>query len=162
MPMQLSQPVTDIMTTEPTVVKDTQPIKEAAELLRQRRFAGVPVVSGERKLVGVLSYKDVLDAIGETTKGATLAGDPVHGFYVEGEVLIIDGAMSPIDHLTGVVSDHMSKDVITVSIDDTVLDAVKLFAKKNIHRVPVVDGNGDLVGVVTTSDIVRFVAETAE
>jgi CBS domain-containing protein len=159
--MPLRAPVTDIMTMDADVVKDTLPIREAARFLRRRRYGGVPVVSGSARLVGVLSYKDILDAFGMQAKDDVLHGDPLIRGYAEGDAHILDGSLAAIDHVSGLVRDFMSKDLIKVSIDDRILDAAKLMADKSVHRVLVVDGTGDLVGLVTTIDVVRLLVQTS-
>ncbi len=48
----------------------------------------------------------------------------------------------------------MKKNIITISPDATVYEAAKIFAKKRIHRLPVVE-NGILVGIITPTDLIR-------
>jgi CBS-domain-containing membrane protein len=51
--------------------------------------------------------------------------------------------------------DVMTKDVITVTKDISIRDLAELFARHRISSAPVVDGSGDLIGIVTESDLIE-------
>jgi CBS domain-containing protein len=53
------------------------------------------------------------------------------------------------------VKDIMTKDVVTVTSETTVMELAKIFAEKHISSLPVVDGAGSLVGIVTETDLVE-------
>lgn len=52
----------------------------------------------------------------------------------------------------------MTKEVITVQKDDTILDAAVILSKNEFHALPVTD-NGKLVGIVTTTDLIKFLID---
>ena len=54
------------------------------------------------------------------------------------------------------ISSLMSRDVVTVSLEDTVAEVEACFAEQRIGWAPVVDEHGTLIGVLSTSDLVRF------
>ena len=56
----MSKTVADVMTSNPIVVQPQTPIKEAIQLLAERRISGLPVVDGEGKLVGVITESDLM------------------------------------------------------------------------------------------------------
>jgi acetoin utilization protein AcuB len=79
-----TQTVSEIMTAEPTVIRPTAPIDEAAQLLRKLKVGALPVVE-HRKLVGIITTVDVLDAfvefcgVTEPTYHLMLSGRGGHG-----------------------------------------------------------------------------------
>ena len=104
-----------------------------------RMFAGypihhLPVVSG-KKVVGMLSSADV------TKLGAFLPGADL----TYNELL-----NQPVG-----VAALMNKPVITIRPDQSLNDAADLMASHGIHALPVVDAQGCLLGIVTTTDIIR-------
>jgi len=56
------------------------------------------------------------------------------------------------------IKDWMTKDVVTVTPDTSMLDASKILKNKDIRRLPVVDESGKLVGIVTSWDVAKAVA----
>lgn len=63
----------------------------------------------------------------------------------------------PLDLNKTRVGEVMTRDVVTIDPDSSVLDAAKLMAAKNVGALPVVDGDGRLVGMLSERDIVRRV-----
>ncbi|MGC8497781.1 MAG: HPP family protein, partial [Thermoplasmata archaeon] len=60
------------------------------------------------------------------------------------------------DRIGGIkVSDIMQKKIYTIGPEDTIEDAVQLLIRWKINRLPVIDKNGDLVGIVTRSDLLK-------
>ena len=60
------------------------------------------------------------------------------------------------------VADLMRRDVKTVPADATIAQAVSVLADAHVSGLPVVDGAGKMVGVITTTDILEAEAETEE
>jgi len=53
------------------------------------------------------------------------------------------------------VKDIMTKEVVTVKLETTVMEIAGIFANRNIRALPVLDENGDLIGIVTETDLVE-------
>lgn len=66
------------------------------------------------------------------------------------------------------VSDAMTDEIVTVRPDDYVFEAIRLMGDKQVRRIPVVDENGKLAGIIAMADValetedVREIAETLE
>ena len=58
----------------------------------------------------------------------------------------------------GYVKDVMSKNTVTISPDDSISDAARLMRKHDFNRLPVVDSEGKLVGIITRQDIISVFA----
>lgn len=126
--------VADIMQTNLMTVRGTDTITEAIALLAESHVSGVPVIAGGR-LVGVLSNSDILEALADKP-------DPE-----ERERLF--------DQTT--VQEIMTARPQTITSDASVKDAAQRMLYLEVHRLFVED-NGRLVGVVSTTDLVRAMA----
>ncbi|MGZ8469234.1 MAG: CBS domain-containing protein [Gemmatirosa sp.] len=169
----------DIMTPDPLTVSPTTTLREAAELLSMRHIGGAPVVDGAT-LVGVVSASDILafaaaaldddrarsDAPDADEWREAHADDPQARFLAEHpgalDLDVVDEMadaateLDPLDRHT--VADVMTHRVMALPSATDVVTAAARLREADVHRVLVVDGDR-LVGVVTTSDITRVVAE---
>lgn len=109
-----------------TFSPDTEILAAIAELV-DKRISGAPVVDNRGNLVGLLSEQDCLKVALEA------------GYY---------------QSYGGPVSQYMSKDVVTVDADTSVLDLAQRFINEPYRRFPVMDGN-QLVGQISRRDVLR-------
>ena len=178
--------LSDIMTKQVVVAAPEMTLREVADLFAAHHISGAPVVSGMR-VVGLVSAADILEfAATERTAAPTSAesrdmewtespGDerpeneaaPPSSYFNDLWANASDDVSERVDHPKGaevdVLDEHtvdeiMSRPLVALSPLDDVLAAASLMRQKVIHRVVVVD-NGELVGIVTTLDIVRAVAD---
>lgn len=155
----LDIPIADIMTTRIEMVSDTIPLSYAAKLLVEKQITGLPVTTELGELVGVLSWADVMRALGDEADEAAQASKGA--YYAEGETMVLDGSTS-LEDVEATVGDYMSDLIIAVGVDATVRDAVRLMKKGRVHRVLVVDAQGNLAGLVSATDVVYLVADAIE
>lgn len=132
--MKKRTPVSKIMSTDIVSVNITQSLREVDSAIKDEHIRHVPVVSGD-KVIGMLSKTDLQKI------------SFVNTFDGEG----LTTAM--YDNLS--IEQVMTKDVITVQNDDTILDVATILSKNEFHALPVTDGD-KLVGIVTTTDLVKF------
>ena len=121
--------VRDIMTTGVVTVRPDTPYREVAAMLRQHRVSGFPVTGDDGKVVGVVTETDLL---------ALVAGQ-YHRGHRAAERATAD--------------DLMSRPAVTVSPDELVKTAAGLMRKRRLQRLPVVDHDGRLAGIVSRSDV---------
>ncbi|MFI5960073.1 CBS domain-containing protein [Cryptosporangium sp. NPDC051539] len=127
--------VRDVMTTPVVTVDLDTPAKTIAQVLQQRRINAVPVVDRRHAVAGVVSEGDLL------AKLAHADGEPVSRRR---------GAKAR----ASVARELMSKPAVTVLPDATIVEAAKLMERRHVKTLPVVDGVGELVGIVTPGDVV--------
>src|SRR5919204_4359264 len=142
--------IMDVMTRDVKRVTPSTPLKEAAELLVRFGISGLPVVR-DGDVVGVLSEADVIaKERGEPHRRGGLLGlivDPPEGLRLD----------------VRTAGQAMSQPALTISPDRPVSEAATLMIDKNVNRLPVVDADGTLVGIVTRADLVRaFVRSDAD
>ena len=126
------------MTINPVTTTPDMGVFEAFELMKSEGVQRLPVLDGEGNLVGIISEKNITSAAADK------------------EVSIVEFALllSKIK-----VGDVMTKEVITVSVDDPVEMAARKMSDNDISILPVVDNNGKLVGVVSRSDLFRLLLD---
>lgn len=136
----------DIMTAEVVAVKRETPIKEVAKLMAEQGVSGVPVIEENRKVAGVISEKDFLYRMG---------GKSARSFMgVVAKCLKGKGCVAIPIRAKG-AEDIMTSPAVTVNEETTLLDITTIFKERKINRVPVVDRNGCLVGIVSREDIIE-------
>ncbi len=131
--------ISDIMTRDIHTLRLDENLYIARSKFDKYKVRHLPVVDGN-KLLGILSLTDILRmSFGENFGPGQYEAD--EAIF---EMLTIDQVMK-----------HKPK---TVTIENTVADAAEILAHEEFHALPVVDGE-DLVGIVTTTDVIRFLLE---
>lgn len=147
--LRFDLPAQDVMTHPVVSIGADAPVREAVEALIGREFRALPVVDGEGRLVGVVSSGDLVARGGLGPRLELLSA-------------MSEGARTGfLDHLpTRRVADVMTQDPAAVRTTDTLRDATRLMAERRIKRVPVVDEDERLAGILARSDVLRAVGET--
>ncbi len=127
--------IKDWMTTNPVTITDETSMIKAIHIMKQNRFRRLPVVHKGR-LVGIVTDRDLKDA--SPSKATTL--DVHELYYLLAELQ---------------VKEIMTRNPITALANDTVEHAAQLMLQHTVSGLPVVDGSGDLVGIITQSDVFR-------
>ena len=74
--------------------------------------------------------------------------------------IVLSVVASDADHLPFIlVRDAMSDDLLTAREDTNLADALKMMQERGVRRLPIVDDEGALLGIVTADDVIRFLAE---
>ena len=141
----------DIMTSDVIVAKQSDSVASVAKLLIKEKIGGLPVVNEEYKVVGIISETDILKK--EKYVEAPRVVNFLQGLIFLDDVKNIEEDMKKIEAYK--VEDLMSKDIIKVHEDDKFDDIANIMIKKSINRVPVVDSNNTLKGIICRYDIIR-------
>lgn len=134
--MKRNEPIKSIMTTDAISVNVTQKLSEVRRLMSDKGIHHVPVVSGT-KLVGLLSATDMVrlsfSAYGADERAVDAMLD--HEFTIE---------------------KSMNTNLVTLPDRGTVRDAAERLREGEFHSLPVVDADGNLVGIVTSTDLIKY------
>jgi CBS domain-containing protein len=144
--------VSDVMTTKVVTVDRLTPYQEIDRLLTRHRISGVPVLKMGREVAGVVSETDLLAAEDERRRQARMAGSIGRRWHLRKHryVRLAAGAL-------------MTSPAITVGPDATIPTAARLMNTDHISRLPVVDEDGKLVGIVSRRDLLSvFLRSDAE
>ena len=128
--------VREIMMGSPVTLKPDETLDLANDVISLGRIRHIPIVEDGR-LVGLLSERDMMGATTTT----------IFGLKRKSKSALLKSVL---------IKDVMKKKVVTVKPDTPIKDAAHLMKEKKIRCVPVVD-EGSLVGLVTTTDILRYV-----
>ena len=142
------------MSHNPIVVRPETPLNEAIHILAEKRVSGLPVVNDAGELVGIVSETDLMWQ--ET--GVT---PPAYIMFLDSVIFLKNPASYERDlhkALGQTVGEVMSRAPVTVSPDKLLKDAAQLMHDRSVHRLPVVDANGQVIGILTRGDIVRAMA----
>ena len=146
--------VSDVMSYNPISVKPEMPLKEAIKILAEQRISGLPVVNENGKLVGIVSETDLM----WQESGAT---PPPYIMLLDSVIFLENPARyeKEIHKALGeTVKDVMTKNPLTTTPDQLLSTAAKLMHEHDIHRLPVLDENEKIIGILTRGDIIRAMA----
>jgi CBS domain-containing protein len=133
--------VRDVMTTSVVTIDRITPYKEIARLLVEHKISGVPVLSLGRKVTGVVSEGDLLAA--RDTGPPTRSGWRHWAFGRE----VHRGRYADL---------LMTSPAVTIHPDATIAAAARLMNSHHIRRLPVVDADGTLAGIVSRRDLLSI------
>jgi CBS domain-containing protein len=121
----MGKKIQDLMTKNPRTVTPDATIMEAAKIMRDEDAGVVPIVDGDQ-LVAVITDRDIaLRAVAEGKDGQTT------------------------------VRDIASKDLVTIDPQQDLDEALRLMAQHQVRRLPVVEEDGKLVGIVAQADVAK-------
>ncbi len=146
--------VADVMTHDVITVRTDVSVESIVDLMLARDLSRVPVVDAENRPIGILAKTDLIvdrHMRGDTTEEPS-AEIPVSrnvrytpsGFHVHAE-----GA---------VVGDVMSRNVVSLPETASVAEAATLMTRSHLHGIPVTSASGRVVGIVSATDIVAWLA----
>jgi len=118
--------ISDAMTSNPCAIDGDKSVQYAAKMMRDENVGFAPIVEGSR-LVGALTDRDIAMMI-----------------VAEGK-----------DPESTTARDIASRNVVTVRPDEDLDAALQLMARHQVRRIPVVQEDGELVGVVAQADVAR-------
>jgi acetoin utilization protein AcuB len=117
--------VKKFMTPDPITISPDENVNDAFHILLEHRFRQAPVVE-DGKLIGIVTDRDLRTALFQT--------------YVESDLT---------------VGDVMRAGPVTTSEDTNIEEAAKIMCESKFNSLPVVSRTGDLVGIITTTDILK-------
>jgi CBS domain-containing protein len=141
--------VADVMTTEVRTASPSTPFRAIAATLTSLHVSALPVVDVEGVVVGVVSEADLM-------LKELYGSHPSHA-----DAWLPEREMSKLD--AAIAADLMSSPAITIRAAATLAEAAKLMHDRQVKRLPVVEGEGHLVGIVTRGDLLSvFLRPDAE
>lgn len=150
----MTKTVADIMTPNPITVNPQTSLPEAIKILAEKKISGLPVVDEAGKIVGVISETDLMWQ-------ETGVDPPPYIMFLDSVIYLQNPARyeKEIHKALGqTVAEVMSEKPIVIKSDRPVREAAHLMHEKKIRRLPVVDREGNLIGIITQGDIIRMMA----
>lgn len=124
--------VQKIMTRNPAFCRTWETMDQAASRMWERDCGALPVIDRDDRLAGMITDRDMCMA-------AFIQGKPLAQMRVD---------------------TAMSREVFSIRDNETVDDAQQIMRRRQVRRLPVVNRSGDLVGIVSVSDLARNASRT--
>ena len=140
--MKKGTPISAIMTKNVITITTSDNLEKAEGLFKKHKIRHIPVVSGS-KIIGMLSYTDLL---------RISFADAVYDDEDSVDSMVYN--MFSIEQV-------MAKNLISVSPNTIVKEVAQILSEKEFHAIPVVE-EGNLLGIVTTTDLINFLLEQYE
>ncbi len=148
--------IKDIMTKEIITVSEDDTVEKCAKLLATHDLSGLPVVDDEGYVKGVITEGDLIKHNSKVQVPVFL--EILGGiFYLDNPNKFYDDVKKSMGHFVKTV---MTEDVTSVNPGEKVEDAAALLVRKKIKRLPVLDDEGKLVGIVSRKDIMHHLFHT--
>jgi CBS domain-containing protein len=146
----------DIMTRNVLTAYDDWTLQELARFLTDNGISGAPVITGEGKLVGVVSLTDVARATGRLGSGWF---EPLSVYHHDGKLSIDELSSLKLESSeTTNVRDIMTSVVFEVDAGASIGQVAETLLRGRIHRVFVVE-HGKVVGVISALDLLRVLCD---
>lgn len=136
------------MTRTVVIVDGSAPFKDVVRLMQEYQVSALPVVDSSERLVGIVSEGDLI-----------LKEDP----YLEGEAHLLEGRRRRIqrEKAQGLVAGQvMTTPPVTVQATTTLGEAARMMHRRKVKRLPVVDADGKVIGIVSRADLLKVFLRT--
>ena len=134
--MKKNEPISKIMSTDVITVHQSQKLSDVRHIICKSNIHHVPIVDG-KKLVGLISYTDLMKLN-----------------------IVISGADErTIDSIIDqqfTIQDVMVTEITVLNETDTIRQATNILAEGKFHSVPVIDKQKKIIGIVTMTDLIRY------
>ena len=144
----------DFMITDVIAANEQDTVKQILKTFVDRRISGMPILDKDRRIVGVVSDGDILRGI--QPKDAV----------VFNYLLTVSFKAEKIDKIVDELKDHpilnlaKKRGIVTVHEADEMEDVVNILAKHRFKKIPVVNDQKQVVGVISRGDVLRTIHST--
>ena len=144
--------ISDIMTRDVISVRETDTAEMCADLLIKHDLSGLPVVDGVGRVIGIVTEGDLIRRASKVKGPAAL--EVLGGiFYLESPKEFSEQIKKTMG---STAEDIMKSDVFTIDSDKKVEEAASILVEKRIKRLPVTDREGNLIGIISRRDILKY------
>ncbi len=126
----MAKTIRDLMTSNPTTIEPDKTVVDAAKLMGDEDAGLIPIVEG-RKLVGTITDRDIATRVVAESK----------------------------DPQSTKVRDVMTSRLVTIDPDQDLDEALRLMAQHQVRRLPVVEEDGKIVGIVAQADVAKHTSD---
>ncbi len=141
--------IKDIMTTKVITVSTTHSVEDCAKLMQEHNISGLPVIDEEKNVVGIVTEGDLI-------RRASRVKAPGY-LEILGGLIYLGSPQKFVDELQRAMALEagllMKKNVVSIKPEDSVEKAATLMVEKKISRLPVINEDEELVGIVSRRDI---------
>ena len=155
----LTDPVEKYMASRITSMWEKNPLKVTYEIMNLSGERALPVLNDEGKFTGIIGDTDLLKVleVSESTVKSELSGGTEGDKWGWDTKNIIYITKKRLEFPDRVVKDIMVDKVVIVRKKTAISEAAKRMAKNRIEQIPVINAEGDLIGIVRDSDLIKAV-----
>jgi CBS domain-containing protein len=146
--------VKDVMSRDIVSLPSGSTVHEALEMMTENRVSALPIVDIHNRCIGIFTTTDLLDLTRDVDEDVYQCDlvDPVSRRWLVDKLMLSLGNEK--------VASFMSEDVSTVSGGTSLAIAARDMLRNQVHHLPVVDDEGQLVGIISTTDILAEFADS--
>jgi len=144
----------DLMSRDVVCIPAATSLRNAARMLVEAGVSGAPVVDEEGRCLGVLSQNDLTRFLAQND-AAAIAQHEEEEFTADWQVADVEDL--PAD----AVSRYLTRGAVTAPIHTPITELAAQMCDARVHRVLIADGRGKVVGIVSSLDVLRAVADEA-
>lgn len=137
--MRKNDPIKHIMSDHIHTVQQGQPVSEVFKIVHDHEIHHVPILNGEQ-LVGIVSSTDLM----KLSMGSQALDSNNSWSYLDNQYQLID---------------VMTADPRTLNDTSVVRDAAEALSSGDYHSLPVINADRQLIGIVTSTDLIRYLCE---
>ncbi|MDO5708451.1 MAG: CBS domain-containing protein [Andreesenia angusta] len=141
----------DIMTTDVISVHKDDKVEDAMKLLLEKDISGLPVVDDNNKLIGIITEGDLIYK-------SNNFHFPLYYSIFDSYIFLENPSIieEQLEKMTGYkIEEVMTKTVYSAKADASINDISTLMTNKDVNRIPIVDDNDILIGIVARKDIIK-------
>ena len=146
-------PISSIMIEDPFTCSQSSTISDVVRMLAENEVTSMPVVDERKQVVGFISDGDIMGVIAQHRAQTIFTGGDASMLYFDDQTLEqrIDGLKDRN------VMDFATRKVVCARPDQSIARVADMLAKKKFKKLPVVDDEGKLVGVIRRSAITKYI-----
>ncbi len=146
-------PISSIMIEDPFTCSQSSTISDVVRMLAENEVTSMPVVDECKQVVGFISDGDIMGAIAQHRARTIFTGGDASMLYFDDQTLEqrLDGLKDRN------VMDFATRKVVCARPDQSIARVADMLAKKKFKKLPVVDEEGKLVGVIRRSAITKYI-----
>ena len=141
--------VGDVMSTDLVTIDAADTVHDALQVMTENGVAALPVLDAEGRCIGMLSTTDFVEMTRDLESGLEALEQEDQLLFGQIVAQLAEGS----GHQR--VVDVMSDSVITARASDSLVSAASTMLDEGVHRLPVLDDEGRLVGILSTTDILE-------
>ena len=147
--------VKDVMSRDVVAINAKDTVHEALEVMSENKVSALPVIDRNGRCIGILSTSDIMEVTRDVDAGLNEmehAGQLFWGDFIE-------KLSGHAGHQS--VMELMSESVVSATPDTPLSEAARKMLHDHIHRLPVIDDNEQVIGIVSTTDVLTAFVECA-
>jgi len=144
----------DVMQKRVVTVKRSTTLRELIEILRKFTFHTLPVVEEDNRVIGIVALEDILKIFQPYPSNVLKMLERIPFLEEYEERSLLEEDIPSEMGVLCVVEDMMNTNIVTISEEASTLEARRLMKLHRLKRIPVVDKEGHLVGIISLFDII--------